>query len=487
MEARVFYSWQSDCPGNTNRNFILTALDQAIKEIHTDDTIIVSPVMDRDTKGVPGSPDITESIFSKIDTASVFVCDISIINSNQGDYKSTPNPNVLIELGYAVKVLGWNRVIMVMNEEYGKPDLLPFDLRSKRITTYRIAQDAEEKAPERNRLRKILVEALKLIFEHVDERETDKVVQADISPSDIQLFKKFQEELPSNGGISFINQQNMAGFSWPNEKIDDLREFFYTWNNAEHEFLDSDLESLREKLYRLVGEYLGLINTNTFVTNNAGMVTVPPEWEIEDSKQFWEIVNKLHKTAGLIVEAHQEFIRKARYKFKDVDLDPSKENTLPSIDQKSFDGDYGKSDCEEKNYRYVGKWWQLSLLAFAFLPLIGYIIYSVSIGEPILSIGSRDKSLVNTFNIFTWWAFLFAVFLILPYTSDQFRISFRPKLGELQVGKKVYYFKDMLLMESFDDGVLRLTPKDGSREILLPLSRRATRYISSCINKLWNG
>lgn len=97
----MFYSWQSDSPGNTNRNLISTALENAIDEIKNDETIEVEPVIDRDTLGIAGSPDISHSIFSKIDSTSVFVCDVSIIDSEAK--KPSPNPNVLIELGYAIK------------------------------------------------------------------------------------------------------------------------------------------------------------------------------------------------------------------------------------------------------------------------------------------------------------------------------------------------------------------------------------------------
>lgn len=134
MTDRVFYSWQSDCPNSTNRGLISTALEKAVKEIRHDDTISIEPVIDRDTSGVPGSPDITESILLKIKKASVFVCDISIIDSSVN--KPSPNPNVLIELGYAIKVLGWSRLIMIMNTEFGKPSILPFDLRGRRVCTY---------------------------------------------------------------------------------------------------------------------------------------------------------------------------------------------------------------------------------------------------------------------------------------------------------------------------------------------------------------
>jgi len=75
----VFYSWQSDLPSKTNRGFILDALKNAVKAIHKDDSIEIKPVIDRDTEGVAGSPDISKTIFNKITQSDIFICDVSII------------------------------------------------------------------------------------------------------------------------------------------------------------------------------------------------------------------------------------------------------------------------------------------------------------------------------------------------------------------------------------------------------------------------
>ena len=59
MTFTVFYSWQSDLPNNTNRSFIEQALENAAKTIRENNVIQVEPVIDRDTLGIPGSPDIS--------------------------------------------------------------------------------------------------------------------------------------------------------------------------------------------------------------------------------------------------------------------------------------------------------------------------------------------------------------------------------------------------------------------------------------------
>jgi hypothetical protein len=161
----VFYSWQSDLPNPTNRTFIQQALENAAKSLRNDDSLQVEPVIDRDTIGVPGSPNISETIFRKINQASVFVCDVSLINQNVLSHvpnaRLTPNPNVLLELGYALKRLGDERVILVLNDAYGELELLPFDLRLRRVIRYHMPIEEQNRAPERKRLERMLVEALR--------------------------------------------------------------------------------------------------------------------------------------------------------------------------------------------------------------------------------------------------------------------------------------------------------------------------------------
>jgi hypothetical protein len=165
---KVFYSWQSDLPNQLNRGFIQNALERAAKSISQDDSIKIEPVVDRDTDGVPGSPDIANTIFEKIDISQVFACDVSIINV-KGEDKPTPNPNVLVELGYAYKAHKSERILMVMNTAFGKPELLPFDLSKKRVITYHLPPEVEVKSSVRKELVKKFEKALRTIISRMTD------------------------------------------------------------------------------------------------------------------------------------------------------------------------------------------------------------------------------------------------------------------------------------------------------------------------------
>jgi hypothetical protein len=162
MRRTIFYSWQSDLENADNRNLIEEALNRSLKAIRQDGTVTIEPVLDRDTTGIPGSPSISHSIFDKISFADVFVADVSIINRGE-NRRLTPNPNVLTELGYAVGKLGWHRIVLVQNTEYGSPDDLPFDLRGRRVVTYtyRRSKDKDKKSESRGLLQGRLETALR--------------------------------------------------------------------------------------------------------------------------------------------------------------------------------------------------------------------------------------------------------------------------------------------------------------------------------------
>jgi len=186
MRRIIFYSWQSDLPNATNRGLIQKALEVAAHAIAADDSVAVEPVIDRDTAGVPGSPDIAATIFGKISASDVFVADVSIISKPRKG-RATPNPNVLIELGYALKAVGPERVILVFNEAYGKFADLPFDLRTRRVLTYKMPEETAERAPERAALAGKLEEALRWALGHAP------APQAEVNP----VFTALEEGRPN--------------------------------------------------------------------------------------------------------------------------------------------------------------------------------------------------------------------------------------------------------------------------------------------------
>jgi Predicted nucleotide-binding protein containing TIR-like domain len=147
IDVTVFYSWQSDLPNATNRQAIRLALRVASNKVEAEAPKF-KLIPDEATRKVAGSPNIPATILDKIKLCDVFVCDITTINSaTNSDARRTPNPNVLFELGYAVAHLGWNRIIMLFNDEFGTVSDVPFDIDRHRISRYKLAvDDAKDKS-----------------------------------------------------------------------------------------------------------------------------------------------------------------------------------------------------------------------------------------------------------------------------------------------------------------------------------------------------
>lgn len=178
MNNSIFYSWQSDLPSNTNRGFIEECIKEAIKMLKKTYNFSLEIKIDKDTKNETGTPDIVNTIFNKIERAKIFVADISIVNSNS-EGRKTPNPNVLLELGYAAKVVGWERIICVFNKDFGEFEDLPFDLRFRRPLVYNLKD--KNKSEVRKSVAKVICDTIiklasnGLIFDEINDYTKVKI------------------------------------------------------------------------------------------------------------------------------------------------------------------------------------------------------------------------------------------------------------------------------------------------------------------------
>lgn len=132
---KIFWSWQSDHDGKISRHLVREALELAAASLN-EDLAVEEPErevsVDHDRKGVPGSPDLAAVILEKIRTSDVFAADVTPVGTTANEPpKKLMNPNVAIELGYALHTITDRRLIMVMNSAFGSRADLPFDLQHK--------------------------------------------------------------------------------------------------------------------------------------------------------------------------------------------------------------------------------------------------------------------------------------------------------------------------------------------------------------------
>jgi hypothetical protein len=163
MALTLFFSWQGDTPDKVGRTFLKDVLEDICKELSVDKALNSRGdiAVDCDTQGVAGHVPVADTILEKIDRCSIFAADMTLVGKLE-DGERVPNPNVLIEYGRAIKVVGNKRVICLMNTAYGEPDKrsMPFNLRHLRFPIqYNLPEDA---APElKKRERKLLAGQLK--------------------------------------------------------------------------------------------------------------------------------------------------------------------------------------------------------------------------------------------------------------------------------------------------------------------------------------
>lgn len=180
--ARIFFSWQSDSPSDSNSGAIRSALKvakQAIEAKHPGLAI----VLDEATRDTSGSPNIANKILEKIDAADIYIADITTVTSKRAK-RPCANPNVLIELGYAIALVGWDRTILLFNDAIGKfPKDLPFDIIQNRVSKYSFASPSPDKKKSATDLASLLQMAIQAV---IDKNPKTPVQLRGLTPEKIQ-------------------------------------------------------------------------------------------------------------------------------------------------------------------------------------------------------------------------------------------------------------------------------------------------------------
>jgi hypothetical protein len=179
----IFYAWQNDTAPDCNRYFIRKALKKALAQLSQDESIDECPRLDHDTEGVPGTPPIADTIFEKINNTKLFVGDVTYIGTSGN--KRLPNPNVMIELGYAFHAVTSDRVLLIMNTAHGDNEHLPFDLRNRRFPiSYSLNAGAskEQKRSVQNDLVAKLAHAIASILKIPEKPASNRNLKLHVSP-----------------------------------------------------------------------------------------------------------------------------------------------------------------------------------------------------------------------------------------------------------------------------------------------------------------
>ena len=226
--------------------------------------------VDRDTLDVPGMPPIMETIFGKIDRASVFLADLTYVAERAGGGR-TPNPNVCIEHGYALKALSWRRVIAVMNTAMGHPDQhetsrSTFGIRAGQSrSTCRKAPDSTARTAAAEALVHQLKTALKAVLGDADARAAmASPIAGEPHPHDVELLERIHRQLPQT--LRQFLHQHSFGTPFRLAILDPIHEINGDWVGAAFEFHDATLQAAFAEVRRGARAFGELVLERIFAT-----------------------------------------------------------------------------------------------------------------------------------------------------------------------------------------------------------------------------
>jgi len=155
--------------------------------------------IDADTEGVLGHVPVTETILKKISVCDAFVPDLTFV-AETPDGKLIPNPNVMLEYGYALSSRTFSIMIPVMNTAYGPPEKLPFDMGHARhpiaFNLSSTAKTAERRAArsslaqEFERILRLMIDAAE--FQKMERLRKDAATRQFLAP---ELFRTIERAL----------------------------------------------------------------------------------------------------------------------------------------------------------------------------------------------------------------------------------------------------------------------------------------------------
>lgn len=316
MKLNIFYSWQSDLPNKTNRQFIKKCLDAAMKDIHANNKIISDWNIESDSRGEIGTPELASGIFSKIDQCDIFVADISIINPNT-DFRKTSNPNVLIELGYASSKLGWDRILCVYNLMYGKIEDLPFDIRHRKPITY-LSEDKTLTKSLTCQIQEIIDNRIsnKKYYTSI-KREIDISLQAILIDICKLLFFGERHKCYNYNLILHItyeelikefSEKKLLGFQLFKDNIQNLDEFISLYNNQVYlNFLGEKEKYSLAKIILQFKDFISLINNHSIYnkdnqTDTFGIISAN-QLNANNQPNNYVLVKKLDEHKSIVVDS----------------------------------------------------------------------------------------------------------------------------------------------------------------------------------------
>lgn len=135
---------------------------------------------------------------------------------------------------------------------------------------------------------------------------------------DSQLLEELIALLPSTGAIAFLRDHDFLGAFRPSN-VHPIMDFVRNWDNAQHRFVDSELEGLRAEFYRNAADFCSTMAMNSS-PNAKGLQAVRADYAYspESEQQYRREATELNDKADAVVQSHEALLKRAREKLDNL-------------------------------------------------------------------------------------------------------------------------------------------------------------------------
>jgi hypothetical protein len=326
MPTTIFLSWQSDRPNRVGRSLIEGALEAAVKQAAAAAAIEPAerPEVLSGTKGEVGIVPLADTILKRIDAAGVVVADLTYV-SKRPKGQCSPNPNVLLEFGYALNARGGGRMIAVMNTAFGHPgtEPLPFDLAH---LTWPVLFDcpAEASEDQRRKARDTLTNALVVILKKMLADPLPSPSLLAPHPHDVLLLEIVYATFPL-AFREFLARHDF-GVQFPTAMLNPLHEAA-EWTGATFTFHDPAIDEKFVGVRQLANTLTDCTNDYIYTSGEPLVATVKTEidraWGLQPATR--QAIRTLNRIASELAEALNalELVGRARLPVSSLQVAPS--------------------------------------------------------------------------------------------------------------------------------------------------------------------
>ena len=330
----IFFCWQDHLDKKLHRYLIRDAIKAAIVKVQGELPKTANCILrpDSDTSGKAGTIEIAKIIFEKISKSTIVIGDVTPAPVILGKKRWYPNPNVMIEIGYAAKVVGWNRILCLFNGANCKAEQLPFDIRHRRVNPY-ICKDIKGKQQAVKKLEGIIVVSLRAFLEEIGRGEIDESLDnATLKHArDLRLLRQLMGTIHRPTMDRYIERGLSSHLYY------DATFFFIGFDavigSSSFRFYDKQLQKFASELHEVWSDavYYGSVVFFPGSMPNSFVLKEPHLWDEEYSKMF-EAMGAAYNKLPDVLKAFLDYVHEH---FPEIDMDETDktawQNNLPYI------------------------------------------------------------------------------------------------------------------------------------------------------------